>query len=100
MPSSKRGRSIAAPYPRVLNLETQNHISIPVSIDISQGKVYWSCLSASCTKTDCVRVNGSRVKPIVGKDRYTTLFVTVGIDSIRFATWPYVYYYLWRNRTS
>jgi len=91
---------MAALYPRGLNLETQNHISIPVSIDVSQGKVYRSCLGAHRAKTDRVRVNRGRVKPIDGKNCYTNLFVTVGIDSIRFATWPYVYYYLWRNRTS
>src|SRR5438093_11791803 len=49
---------------RILSLEVEDHISVPVSVDILQGRLHRRSLSTVRTKADCSLVYGRGIKAL------------------------------------
>src|SRR5438132_1615784 len=76
-------RSIPALNSGILDSKLQNHVAaVSVSPDVSQGNMDRSCLSACCTKTDCVRINGGRIKSVHTENCHIDIFGAVWIYSV------------------
>src|SRR5439155_8372069 len=76
-------RGIPAYNTRILSLEVENHISVPVSVDILQGRLHRRSLSAVWTKADCSRVYSGGIKGIRSQDGHWDHPFASGFDAVR-----------------
>src|SRR6266581_1459155 len=62
--SGQRDGDVPALNIRLLGVEVENHIGVPVTIDIFQGKVYGGSLGATRTEEDCGWIHGGGIKSV------------------------------------
>src|SRR5262245_26918060 len=80
---SREGRrSIPALNSCILDLKTQNHVEVSVSVHIPYRTTDRSGLHTGCTKTDGIRINAGRIKSIHAENCHIDVFVTAWIYSI------------------
>src|SRR5438876_1105945 len=77
------GGGIPAYNTRILSLEVEDHISVPVSVDILQGRLHRRSLSAVWTKADCSLVYSGGIKSIRSQDGHRDHPFGSGVDAVR-----------------
>ena len=65
-----RGGGISTSNARTLGIEVQDHVGVPIAINILQGRLHWSSLSAGGAKADRGRVNGGGIESGSCQDGY------------------------------
>src|SRR5437870_13687653 len=83
--SRKQSGSIPTPDSCILDLKTQNHVAVSVSIHISPPDMNRRCLSPCCTEPDRVQIYSGCVETVNTENRHTDISTAVGIDSISIA---------------
>ena len=81
--SREGGEGIPAYNTRILSLEVEDHISVPVSIDILQGRLHRRSLSTVWTKADCSLVYSGGIKGIRSQDGHWDHPFGSGVDAVR-----------------
>ena len=80
--SPEGGERIPTQNGRPLVFEMKDHVGVPVSIDILQGGVHRTSLSAVCTKENCGRVYGGSIKKVSGQNGHRYLPTAVWVNAV------------------
>src|SRR5262245_4543968 len=85
--SRKGGGNISTHNSCILNGKPQNHVKVSVSVHISYRTTDRSGLRSGCTKTDGIRINAGRIKPVHTENCHIDIFGAVRIYSIGIPLW-------------